>query len=380
MNKATKIILPVAVVAVAALIMFGLLSLRKDPPKRPPESRAKIVETVTVELHEVPSTITAYGRVTSSDPIVLYAEATGTLEPGDLPFKPAQTFRKGDLLVKIDDRQTRLNLNTTKSDLMTALARVLPEIKADFPDEYPVWQTYFDDLDFDSGLAPLPETVDSRVKMYLSRFNIYKLYFTILDFEISLDKHSIRAPFDGSIVSTALRTGSTANKGTRLAEIISLEDMEVAAQVAAEDLVWIDKGQAIRLTSTESGGSWTGRIVRVGSNIDSRTQTVDVHIAVAASESQPLLSGAFLQAHIPGKTIANAFPVPPRAVYEDRFVYVIVDGLLQRREVVVERREREAVIVSSGLSSGDILVSEIMQGVEPGMPATSQASVAVEEQ
>jgi len=377
MKKATKIILPIAIVAIAALIMVGLLSLRKDPPKRPPENLVKIVETVTVQQHEVLTKISAYGRVASSDPIVLYAEGTGTLEPGDLPFKPAQTFRKGDVLVKIDDRQTQLNLNTTKSDLMTALARVLPEIKADFPDEYPAWQTYFDDLDFGSGLEPLPETVDSRVRMFLSRFNIYKLYFTILDLEILLDKHALKAPFDGSIVSTALRTGSTANRGARLAEIISLEDMEVAAQVAAEDLVWIDRNQPVTLTSTEISGRWTGRIVRVGSNIDSRTQTVDVHIAVDKSASETLLSGTFLQAHILGKSVANAFPIPPRAVYEDRFVYVIVDGLLEKREVVIERRERDAVIISSGLNNGNVLVSEIMQGIEPGMPAQSRQATAV---
>jgi multidrug efflux pump subunit AcrA (membrane-fusion protein) len=372
MNKATKIVLPVAVVAIAALIMFGLLSLREDPPKRPPEDRAKIVTTAVIEMQTVPTVITAYGRVTSSDPIVLFAEAPGTLEPGDVPFKPAQAFDQGDVLIKIDDRQTQLNMNTTKSDLMAALTRVLPEIKADFPDEYPAWQTYFDELDFDSDLAPLPEAVDSRVRMFLSRFSIYKLYFTILDLEIYIDKHTLRAPFDGTIVSTALRAGSTANKGARLGEIISLEDLEVAVEVAAEDIAWIDRNQPITMTSTEIGGTWTGRIVRVGSDIDERTQTVAVHIAVDNSPSEDLLSGAFLQAHIVGKGVTNAFPIPPRALYEDRFVYIIVDGLLEKREVVIERRERDAVIISSGLGDGDVLVTEVMQGVESGMPARSR--------
>ena len=158
MKRSTKILLPVLIIVTGFAAMLLLLSFRTEPPKRVPETPAKVVETAIVELQPVQIRITAYGRVTSAQPVKLYAEVSGTLEEGSVPFKPAQSFSKGDLLLKIDDRQARLNLNSLKSDLMTALANVLPEIKVDFPDDYQVWQDYFDSCRFDEMIAPLPET------------------------------------------------------------------------------------------------------------------------------------------------------------------------------------------------------------------------------
>ncbi|RLJ01259.1 MAG: hypothetical protein DRP08_05740, partial [Candidatus Aenigmatarchaeota archaeon] len=90
----------------------------------------------------------------------------------------------------------------------------------------------------------------------------------------------------------------------------------------------------------------------------------------------PLLSGTFLEAHILGKQIDNVCAVPPKAIYEDRYVYLIVDGKLVRRAVDILRREPVQVIVGGGIGNGDVLVVEIMQGVAPGMPARSRVAAS----
>lgn len=367
--------LPVLVLVAGFIAMMLLLGQRTDPPKRAPEARAKIVETAVVKLGSVQTEIVAYGRVTSSQPIQLFSEVSGILEQGDVPFKPAQSFSRGDLLVKIDDRQARFNLNSVKSDLLTALASVLPEIKVDFPDEYQIWQDYFNSCEFDRRLTPLPETDNAKIKLFLSRFSVYKLYFTVSDLEILLDKHYIYAPFDGSIVSTALRVGSTARMGSLLGEIINLEELEVAVPVEVSDLQWMDRTKRVRFTSSEVDGEWAGRMTRVGSHIDTRTQTVDVYISIDDGQEGSLLNGVFLEAHIPGKSIAESFAVPPKAVYDDRYVYLIEDGKLATRDVVILRREASQIILNGGLENGDVVVTEIMQGVAPGMPAQSRNGI-----
>jgi len=377
MKTATKIAIPVLIVVAGFLAMMGLLSLKTEPPKRPPETRAKTVETAVVLLQPVRSEIIAYGRVSSVQPVRLNAEVVGTLEQGDIPFKPAQSFSKGDLLVKVDDRQARLSLNSTISDLMTALAAVLPEIKVDFPDEYQVWQDYFDSCQFDKKITSLPETENQRIRLFLSRFNVYKLYFSVRNLEILLDKHYFFAPFDGSIVSTALRVGSTVRNGTLLGDIINLEQLEIEMPVNADDVPWIDQQLPVEFTSTEISGRWTGKITRIGSDINTRTQTVQVYASIDKSPESSLLNGTFLQAHIPGKSIDSAIAVPPKAIYDDSYVYLIADGRLARRPVRILRWESKHVIVGGGIANGDTLVVEIMQGVAPGMPAQSR-TVATE--
>ena len=374
MKKRTKIILPIIIVVSGFLVMKGLMSLRTDPPKQKPEIHTKVVETEIVSLHSVASKVTAYGRVVSSQPIELIAEVTGTIEKGDIPFKASQKFSKGDLILKIDDRQIRLDINSAKSDLLTALATVLPEIKIDFPDQYPIWQNYFNSCEFDKELAPLPEAFNEKIKLYLSRFNVYKLYYQIQNLVIRLEKHYFYAPFDGSIVSIAINAGSTARTGSILSNIISLEQLEVSVPVETRNVKWIDKNRPVILTSSELAGEWTGHISRIGSNIDKLTQTIEVVISLDAPQSSSLFNGVFLKADIPGKKVENSFAIPPKAVYEDSYIYLIVNGKLEQRNITVARRETDQAIISDGLKNGDTVVVEIMQGVSTGMPASSRIS------
>ncbi|MCP4634593.1 MAG: efflux RND transporter periplasmic adaptor subunit [candidate division Zixibacteria bacterium] len=372
MTKKSKILLPATILIIGFASMMLFLNLRSDSPKRNPKKQSKIVETEIVKPGKIPSQIITYGRVVSTQPVQLYSEVAGILMEGNVPFQPAQSFRKGDLLLKIDDRQAKLALNSTKSDLLNALATVLPEIKIDFPDEFKIWQDYFNNCRFETNLSELPNTDNPKIKLYLSRFNVYKLYFSVRDKEISLSKHYFYAPFDGSITSANLRVGSSARSGTLLGEIINLEKLEVEVSVSAQDIQWINKNSPMKLTSSEIEGEWNGRISRIGNAIDTRTQTVRVFISIDKSEEIPVLEGVFFKAVIPGLRIDNAVRVPQRALYNEKNVYLISNGELEFREVRVARKENGSVLINGGLNDGDTLVTEAMQGVFPGMPAQSK--------
>jgi membrane fusion protein, multidrug efflux system len=375
MSKYLKFIIPVAILIIGFVVMNLLLGMREQPQRRTPQPRPRIVATEVVRLVPVPSQIIAFGRVQSAEPVDLYSEVAGTLMPGDVPFKPAQTFSRGDLLVRIDDRQARLDLNSSKASLLTALAQVLPEIRVDFPDEYQLWQDYFDSIEFDQPLPPLPETENQRIKLFLSRFNVYQLYFRIRDQEIRLEKHAFRAPFDGSIVSADLRIGSIARSGTKLGELISLEDLEVEVPVPARDIQWIDYTKPVRLVSDEISGEWSGGIARVGSDIDTRTQAVSIFIEIDPGTQGALLNGVFMQAQMPGIIIDRALSIPRRALYDQQYVYLIRNGQLERQQVSIARLETEDAIINGGLNDGDTLVTDVLQGVAPGMPAQSRGTV-----
>ncbi len=375
--NAKAMLLPIGILIAGGLAMWILLSFRSEPERRKPAPRQKIVESEVIELKDVPSEINAYGRLTSAQPVVLYSEVPGTLMEGNVSFQPGQSFRNGDLLIRVDGRQARLDLNSAKSDLLTALASVLPEIKVDFPEQFQVWQDYFNRIEFGTTIPRLPEVKDQKIKLFLSRFNVYKLYFSVRNLEIRLEKHAIYAPFDGAIVSAELRPGSTVRNGSRLGEIINLENLEMRVPVQVQDIRWIDQRKPVQITSKEIGDQWSGRIERIGKAIDPQTQTVEVYITVRHNQNDHLYEGVFLEADIPGLKIDGAVAIPRKSLYEDSFVYLIKDGRLEYRKVKIARRENSSVIVTGGIESGDTLVTEIMQGVAPGMPA--KAILAEEE-
>lgn len=368
MRLAAKIGIPAAILLAGFGLMMLLLSLREDVPKRTPAPKPRNVSAEVVQMGPVEARINAFGRVVSAQPVQLISEVTGTIKEGEMSFRPGLSFAEGDTLVRIDDRQARYRLNSTKADLLTALAQVLPEIKVDFPDQYQVWQDYFDAVRFDRDLPELPETGNERIRLFLARFNVYKLYFAVREQEITLSRHYFQAPFDGSILSTALSPGATARNGSVLGQIVNLERLEVDVPIPVTDIAWVDRSRPVSLTSSEMPGEWRGEVARVGSAINAETQTAHIYVDLPELDAA-LLEGVFLKADLPGQIVDSAVRVPRQAVYDGNYVYLVIDGKFEYRPVEIARHETESVIVTAGLNPGDTLVTELLQGVAPGMPA-----------
>jgi multidrug efflux pump subunit AcrA (membrane-fusion protein) len=369
MSKIKKMLIPIGIVLVGFMLMKFFAAFKPEIPVRESQKRKRYVKSQVVQLTKVPTMIQAFGRLTSSQPVTIISEVNGSLYNGEVPFKPGQTFRKGQLLAKIDDRQVRLELNSAKSDLMNALSQVLPEFKIDFPDAYPQWQQFFEGINFQDKLPYLPPVNDTKMKLYLARFNVYKLYFAVQNIQITLGKHYIYAPFDGAITSTVLRAGATVRPGAQLGEIINLQDMEVEVSVSNSDLRWIKPDTTLQLTSRDVPGEWSGKISRIGKVIDAQTQSVPVYITLAGGDRSLIYDGLFMNTFIPGNMVENAFIVPNKAVYEEKYVYLVKNGELVYQPVDVARRQPESVVVNGGLQNGDTLVVELLQGVAPGMSA-----------
>jgi multidrug efflux pump subunit AcrA (membrane-fusion protein) len=371
MKKSITFFLPAGIIAAGLLLMFWFMSMRDQPEPREAKQTVRTVSTVVIADGQTMPRVSALGRVLSSSPVDLAVEVAGMVEAGDIQFKPASAFKKGNLLLKIDDRQASLDLQSAKADLMSALASVLPEIKIDFPDKYDDWQNFFDNISFDGAVADLPETEHSRVRLYLSRFNVYKLYFAVKNLEIRLEKHYKRAPFDGTIVTTLVRPGSSVGVNAKLGQIIATSDLEVELSCVAADLPWIRRNADVLLTSREIDGEWRGRVTRIGQSIDSRSETVPVYVALSSGPIDRLYEGAFVEAELASRPV-DGYEIPRSAIYDNRFVYLIKDGALYQQPVGINRLQSETAIIGDGLHPGDSLVIELMQGVAPGMAAVAR--------
>ena len=376
--KFKAVLIPVAIIIASIIIMIALFSLRSDPPKAPAVPQTKIVDIEVAHLQDIESEIVGLGRLTSALPLVLFSEVSGTVMEGTVPFQPAQSFRKGDLVLKIDDRQIQLDIKSAKSEFLNALSSVLPEIKIDFPIDFEVWQSYFDQCDVYSPLPPLPETENQKIKLYLSRFNVYKLYFSVRNLEIRLEKHYFYAPFSGSIISADLRVGSIARNGSRLGKVINLDNLEVEIPIPAEDIVWIDKTKPVILISEEMGKQWQGTIARIGNSIDPKTQSVSLFVRLNISNRGEIFEGIFLKARISGKIVKNAILIPRKILYQENYIYFIKNGRLDYRPVEISRLQTDSVIVSEGISQGDTIVTEVLQGVASGMLARPKSILSEE--
>ena len=136
------------------------------------QEKLKFVNTETVELQTYAIEIEALGRVSSTQAISVMAEVQGALLAGNVPIKKGTSFTKGQVLFSINSNDASLLIAARKSNFLTLLANILPDIKVDYPAHYEVWNMFFDNIDMDRPLPPIPPLVSSKLKTLLQMLSI----------------------------------------------------------------------------------------------------------------------------------------------------------------------------------------------------------------
>ena len=306
---------------------------------------AKAVRTTPVEYKTREIALSAMGRVISESAIDLAAEVQGEILPGNVPLKQAQRFSKGQVLFRIDDEEARLTLFAQKSNFMTAIANILPDLKIDYPNSYPQWQTYFDQLSVDKPLPDLPPIKDSQEKVFFSTRNINNQFYNIKSAEERLTKYEVRAPFSGSFIEVLQEENSAVNPGTRIARIARSSSLEVEVPIRTEDLAYVKRGTRVSILPESGSIEWKGVVRRIGSTVDPATQSVNVFLSLR-NNGQEVYEGQYLRVQIPGTRMKDVMEIPRNAVFNRNQVYVVVDSsTLEVKDIQVEKLQEETVIV-----------------------------------
>jgi len=359
MLKRQLIIIITIVVILGA--SYGLMtyfsSLKETTEQKPPEVQKRYVKVEPVTYGDIAVMISATGRLASQQYVDISSEVQGKILTGSVRFKKGQSFKKGDLLIRIYDKEAGLNLQSRKSRFLTSIANILPDFKIDYPDSYNTWVDFFEGVDITKNLPDLPEIETSQEKIFLSSRNILSDYYTIRSEEERYRKHSIYAPFNGSFTQVYMEVGAVANPGSRLATIIQTDKLELEVPVEAGNIQWVDIGDPVRVTSEEGMGEWTGKVVRKANFVDPGTQSISVFISLNSTSQNPIYQGQYLRAFFEGKVIKKSMEIQRSAVFNKDQVYTVVDGKLQKVQILVERVGEET-LVFNGLSEGTLLVSE----------------------
>ena len=102
------LIAPFVIVLLGVAAMNKLTGMRQEVAARPAEIQPRVVNTSSVSPSAIEARIVAWGRLNSAQPLVLLSEAEGALMSGDIAFQQGQSFERGQLLLRVDDRQKRL--------------------------------------------------------------------------------------------------------------------------------------------------------------------------------------------------------------------------------------------------------------------------------
>ena len=171
-RKKTIIIVSGLAILIFAYYSYDALSnLKQDPPRRPAVEKIRAVNAEPVHYSNHTTELIASGRVVSNAEIVLSAEVSGKIEAGDIPFKTGQSFKKGDLLIRIYDKEAILDLKAKKSAFLNMTASILPDIKVSYNESHDTWVEFFESIDIEKDFPDLPEIRSPQEKVFLASRN-----------------------------------------------------------------------------------------------------------------------------------------------------------------------------------------------------------------
>ena len=185
--------------------------------------------------------------------------------------------------------------------------------------------------------------------------------------DLQLQRTAVVAPVAGEVIERNAQVGSIASAaGLPMFVIIRDNALELRAEMAERDLLRVQPGQSVLMTTVGSTMPLTGTIRLVEPTIDVATRLGTARIGIETPEL--VRSGMFADAEIlvaERETLA----VPVSAVgtgADGATVMKVVDGLVSRVVVQTGIRDGEMIEIVSGLSLGDQIVTKAGAFVREG--------------
>jgi membrane fusion protein (multidrug efflux system) len=357
--KFRQVIIIIILVALVALIFVPIMLNSPEEEEDDKEVRMKYVQVVEVRNGKHNLSVFGYGRVTSSRNIDVTAETQGLLLQGSVKLKPGVSFKRGQALFRVNDKDVRLALKARKSGFITQVASILPDLKIDFSSNFRSWEQFFIQLDEGKRLPELPKVKTVKEKIFIASKNILSEYYTIQSEEERLRKYSSYAPFDGTIVDVYTQIGAIANPGARIATVAKTSDLEIAVPISNSEANNVEIGDTAHI-KLNTGSTFLGIVERKSAVVNQQTQSVNIYVSVEDNTSGELSNGMYVNVELKQGEMNNVMEIPRRILNAESHVYVVKDSLMSKVPVEVKHTMGETYLVS-GLNNGQILVNQIVE-------------------
>ena len=348
---------------VGAFFASSIIVSSNQRVKPKPKKVVKTVFVDTVKNGTVAIDLSANGNLVAQRRMELFSEVQGVFQQGRKLFKPGQSFNKGESLMRLDNAEYYASVQSQKSALYNQITAIMPDLRLDYPEAYPKWQTYLNNFDLNKATPTLPEITSEKERYFISGRNILSSFYNVKNLEQRLAKYRIIAPFNGILTESLVTEGTLVRPGQKLGEFIdtSIYELEVAISKTYADLLQV--GNEVKLTTLEGDKEYLGKVSRVNGNINQASQTINAYIEVSDKD---LREGVYLEAVLKVKDETNAISIPRGLLQPNSQLFTVNDSLLEVIDVnPVYFSEKEVIV--KGIPDGTTIVSKPVPGAYAGM-------------
>ena len=374
-----KKIAPLVILLVLGGLAFLLLSNPPEANRRPPPAGPQLtVDVMSVEKRPYHVRLESYGTVQPRIQSMLVAQVSGEIKSINDSLREGGFFEKGEVLLNIDDRDYLADVKIAEAAWLDA-RQVLAEEKARSEQALEDWRRLGRKGEASDLVLRKPQLLAAEARVISAESALQKA-------RLDLERTRIVAPYAGRVMRKMVDLGQVVNNNSQLAEVYAVDKVEVRLPLRNRDLAFIDlpedyrfeseqtPGPRVTIHSELAGGSkWQGQVVRTESAIDDSARQLHVVAQVddpfgeQARGKTPLKIGQYVTAELSGKQLEAALVIPNRAIYQGSYVYIVVDKVLNRRDIRIAWQNQDQAIIETGLQVGEQLVLTSLGQVTSGV-------------
>ena len=333
----------------------------EEESETPRRESSTTVTTAPVVRRALVLPVTAEGSIRARHTSELGFERAGRIT--EVLVREGQRVRRGQLLVKLDDRELRLSLEEATSRYLQGLAQLaveeegyeessaaerdLAERRAELERLERAGEITREerlDRELELGMdavrdgAYRRELLEVRSGLAAARAEAARL-------EIELERTELRAPFAGVVSGMELDKGENVQVGQMAMRIVDDVNVEAAVGVLESDLAMIEVGKPALLEVPALRRSIPLQVDVIDPEVAADTRTCRVLLRMSSAEHR-VKPGMFVRASIAGEVFEDRLLVPREAIVtrdgrpvlfkveDDRALWVYVQLGMQNEDLV----------------------------------------------
>ncbi|MEO8133778.1 MAG: efflux RND transporter periplasmic adaptor subunit [Betaproteobacteria bacterium] len=356
----------IAVLLLVAVLVAGAATVRGMRPQPPKDKAPMTLEFVAAdvthaEMRAIAQRLPLSGTLQPRDQVVVKAKVSG--EVAQALAREGETVRAGQVLARIDSPDLKSRFAEKQANLDAARVQFAIAEKNRSTNQALLKQGFISQNAYDN--------VESTM-------NVQRETVKSAEAQVAMAKNALAdaqavAPIGGIVARQHARTGEKVSVDAPLYTVVNLRQMELQAPVPASDIGSVDLGAIVRFTVDGfSGKTFTGRVERINPTAEPGSRTITVYVLVP-NPDLALRGGTFAAGALDLVASVQRPTVPLAAVRSESgqsFVWLIKDGKLARRTVVLGRRDEEAGLVqlAEALPALPIVAGKV-DGLREGNPA-----------
>jgi len=374
LKYALRILLPIIVLALCFFIAKKIIDGKKKVKLHAAPPVISVVEAEAAIKGNYRVVLESQGTVRARTESAIVPEVSGKVVEVSRNFREGGYFKEGELLLRLDQRNYETDVALQVAELAKA-RQALAEEEARALQAMRNWKR----LRAAEEPSPLavrePQLLSAMAEARAAEARLHRA-------ELDLERTRIRAPYAGRVLEKSVDIGEYVAGGSTVARVYAVDYAEIRLPLSEKELEFVDipefyRGQAqsemppgpevdIIAEHGSKRFTWKAVIVRSEGAIDEKSRQLFVVADVAdpygkkgsgAATTPALKVGEFVEARIKGHLLTDVYVVPRLALREGHELFIAKDSKLVRRKVNVVWKDRDNIVIDSGLEEGELVVT-----------------------